>query len=167
MRDWADFVFVVGISSSNICVPTEKGSPVLTPALARVREEDEAVKDIILEALDVIRSDDFDRYFDLFTEDAVWMMPSSFKDVHQDEARSFYRFTRKFKFDQETAVDEVVVSDDWAYVRVSFEGYLRSKVDDGSPPLRSVSRHIWILKKQVDGSWKIARDIWNTPKAKV
>ena len=139
----------------------------MAPALARVREEDEAVKDIILEALDVIRSDDFDRYFDLFTEDAVWMMPSSFKDVDQDEARSFYRLTRKFKFDQETAVDEVVVSDDWAYVRVSFEGYLLSKVDDGSLPLRSVSRHIWILKKQVDGSWKIARDIWNTPKASV
>ena len=139
----------------------------MAPALARVRKEDGAVKDLILEALDVIRSDDFDRYFDLFAEDAVWMMPSSFKDVDQDEARSFYRFTRKFKFDQETAVDEVVVSDDWAYVRVSFEGYLRSKVDDGSLPLRSVSRHIWILKKQDDGSWKIARDIWNTPKASV
>ncbi|MBO6555434.1 MAG: DUF4440 domain-containing protein [Pseudomonadales bacterium] len=136
----------------------------MAPALARVREEDEAVKELILEALDVIRSDDFDRYFDLFAEDAVWMMPSSFKDVHQDEARSFYRFTSKFKFDQETAVDEVVVSGDVAYVRVSFDGYLRPKVDDGSPPLRSVSRHIWILRRQSDGSWKIARDIWNTPK---
>ena len=136
----------------------------MAPALARVRKEDEAVRSLILEALDVIRSDDFDRYFDLFTEDAVWMMPSSFKDVHQDEARSFYRFTRKFKFDQETAVDEVVVSGDAAFVRVSFDGYLRPKVDDGSPPLRSVSRHIWILRRQADGNWKIARDIWNTPK---
>jgi uncharacterized protein (TIGR02246 family) len=137
---------------------------IVAPALARVRQEDEAVKDLILRALDVIRSDDFDRYFDLFTEDAVWMMPSSFSDVHRDEARSFYGFTRKFRFDQETAVDEVVVSDDWAYVRVSFDGYLRPKNDDGSPPLRSVSRHIWILKRQPDGEWKIARDIWNTPK---
>lgn len=137
----------------------------MAPALAKVSEEDEAVKALILEALDVIRSDDFDRYFELFTDDAVWMMPSSFKDVHQDEARSFYRFTRKFKFDQETAVDEVVVAGDWAYVRVSFDGYLRPKVDDGSPPLRSVSRHIWILQRQADNSWKIARDIWNTPKA--
>ena len=137
----------------------------MAPALARVQEEDEAVGRLILEALDVIRSDDFDRYFDLFTDDAVWMMPSSLKDVHQAEASSFYRFTRKFKFDQETAVDEVVVSGDSAYVRVSFDGYLRPKVDDGSLPLRSVSRHIWILKKQTDGNWKIARDIWNTPKA--
>ncbi len=137
----------------------------MAPTLARVREEDEGVSSLIVEALNVIRSDDFERYFDLFTDDAVWMMPSSFKDVHQDEARSFYRFTRKFKFDQETAVDEVIVSGDWAYVRVSFDGYLRPKVDDGSPPLRSVSRHIWILQRQDDGTWKIARDIWNTPKA--
>ena len=137
----------------------------MAPSLASVREEDQALKDLILEALDVIRSDDFDRYFDLFTEDAVWMMPSSFEDVHQEEARSFYRFTSKFKFDQETVVDEVVVSDDWAFVRISFEGYLRPKIDDGSPPLRSVSRHIWIIKKQGNGSWKIARDIWNSPKA--
>lgn len=144
--------------------PPCKELSVVAPALARVRKEDEAVRSLILEALDVIRSDDFDRYFDLFTEDAVWMMPSSFKDVHQDEARSFYRFTRKFKFDQETAVDEVVVSGDAAFVRVSFDGYLRPKVDDGSPPLRSVSRHIWILRRQTDGNWKIARDIWNTPK---
>lgn len=133
-------------------------------SLASVREEDEAVKDLILEALNVIRSDDFDRYFDLFTDDAVWMMPSSYRDVHIDEARTFYGFTRKFRFDQETLVDELVVSGDVAYVRVSFDGYLRPKVDDGSPPLRSVSRHLWILKRQPDGRWKIARDIWNTPK---
>ena len=108
----------------------------MAPALARVLEEDEAVKSLILEALNVIRSDEFERYFDLFTDDAVWMMPSSFKDVYRDEARSFYRFTRKFRFDQETAVDEVVISGDSAYVRVSFDGYLRPKVDDGSPQLR-------------------------------
>ena len=137
----------------------------MAPALARVREEDEAVKRLILKALEIIRSDDFDRYFDLFTDDAVWMIPSSLTDVHKEEARSFYRFTRKFRFDQETVVDELVVSGDWAYVRVGFDGYLRPKADDGSPPLRSVSRHVWILEKQLDDSWKIARDIWNTPKA--
>ncbi|MFT7685902.1 MAG: hypothetical protein ACI9FB_001247, partial [Candidatus Azotimanducaceae bacterium] len=32
------------------------------------------VKSLILEALAIIRSDNFERYFDLFTEDAVWMM---------------------------------------------------------------------------------------------
>ncbi len=136
----------------------------MAPSLARVRSEDESVKQLILQAIEVIRSDDFDRYFDLFTEDAVWMMPSSFRDVRIEEARTFYRFTRKFRFDQETSVDEVVVSGDSAFVRIGFNGYLRPKIDDGSPPLRSVSRHIWILQRQIDGCWKISRDIWNTPK---
>lgn len=136
----------------------------MAPALARVNPEDEGIKQLILQALEVIRSDDFDRYFDLFTEEAVWMMPSVYHDVGVDEARSFYGFTKKFRFDQETSVDELIVMDDRAFVRVTFDGYLRAKVDDGSPPLRSVSRHIWLLQKQLDGSWKIARDIWNNPK---
>jgi uncharacterized protein (TIGR02246 family) len=137
----------------------------MAPALSRISSDDDAVKLLILQAFEIIRSDDFDRYFDLFTDDAVWMMPSSYKDVSLDEARSFYRFTKKFRFDQETHVDELVITGDWAYVRVGFDGYLRSKLEDDSPPLRSVSRHIWILQKQADGAWKISRDIWNNPKA--
>ena len=61
---------------------------------------------------EIIRSDDFDRYFDLFTDDAVWMMPSSYEDIRIEEARSFYRFTSKFRFDQETQVDELVITGD-------------------------------------------------------
>ncbi len=142
----------------------------MAPALSRSSTrtasgpDDEAVRRLVLQALDCIRSDHFERYFDLFSDDAVWMMPSKFRDVRIDEARSFYRFTEKFRFDQESVVEEIVVSDGWAWVRVGFDGYLRPKVDDGSPPLRSVSRHIWILGKQPDGSWKIVRDIWNNPK---
>jgi len=134
------------------------------PALSKTSGDYDNVKLLILNALEIIRSDHFDDYFDLFTDDAVWMMPSNFRDVRVDEARAFYGFTKKFRFDQETAIDELVVMGDWAYVRLTFDGYLRSRTDDTAPPLRSVSRHIWILRRQLDDSWKIARDIWNTPK---
>ncbi len=136
----------------------------MSPALSKVTSEYDSVKSLILNALDVIRSDHFEDYFDLFTDDAVWMMPSSNQDVHVDEARNFYGFTKNFWFDQETSIDELVVSGDFAFVRVSFDGYLRSKKDESAPPLRSVSRHIWILRQQPDQSWKICRDIWNNPK---
>ncbi len=149
---------------SNISDPGYPEEYTVAPALSRVSSDDDAVKRLILQALEIIRSDDFDRYFDLFTDDAVWMMPSSFRDVLVDEAKAFYGFTRKFRFDQETSVDEVIMAGDWAYVRVGFDGYLRSKFDEDTPPLRSISRHIWILKKLNDGSWKISRDIWNNPK---
>ena len=136
----------------------------MAPALSRVTHEDDGVKLLILRALDVIRSDNFEEYFDLFTEDAIWMMPSSYRDVRKDEAKSFYGFTNKFRFDQTSSIEELVISGDWAYVRLSFDGYLRAKKDESSPPLRSVSRHIWILERQRDDEWKIARDIWNNPK---
>lgn len=141
----------------------------MAPALSEVtgnnaKKDDDAVRLLVLQALEIIRSDNFDAYFDLFADDAVWMMPSSFADVGKEEARRFYRFTKKFRFDQQTVVEELVVTGDWAYVRVSFDGYLRAKFDDTSPPLRSVSRHVWILRRQLDGNWRITRDIWNTPK---
>lgn len=136
----------------------------MAPALSRLSPDDDAVRTLILKALEVIRSDDFDRYFDLFTDDAVWMLPSRFEDVHVDEARSFYGFTKKFRFDQQTSVDEVKIDGNLAYVRVTFDGYLRPRFDDKAAPLRSLSRHIWILARQTDGSWKIARDIWNNPR---
>ncbi len=136
----------------------------MAPALAQISGDDDEVKLLVLRALEIIRSDNFEPYFDLFTDDAIWMMPSSFKDVKIEEARSFYRFTSKFRFDQETTIHEVAMMGDRAYVRLGFDGYLRSKFDENAPPLRSVSRHIWILEKQLDGSWKIARDIWNNPR---
>jgi ketosteroid isomerase-like protein len=136
----------------------------VAPALSQADDEYDGVRSLILKALEVIRSDNFDAYFDLFTEDAVWMMPSSYADVDKTKARSFYGFTRKFRFDQAISVDELVVADDWAFVRISFDGYLRAKLDGAAPPLRSVSRHIWILQRQRDGAWKIARDIWNNPR---
>lgn len=139
------------------------------PALSRISSPSKAyddVKKLLLEALRIIRSDDFTPYFDLFSDDAVWMMPSSFKDIGKEEAKSFYGFTKKFRFDQEIAIEELNIVDDMAYVRLSFDGYLRAKNDATAPPLRSVSRHLWILRKQPQGEWKITRDIWNNPKIK-
>tara|TARA_B100000676_G_scaffold216429_1_gene213072 strand:- start:200 stop:607 length:408 start_codon:yes stop_codon:yes gene_type:complete len=131
------------------------------PALGTVARDD-PVRLLILEALRIIRSDHFSDYFDLFCDDAVWMMPNSKRDIGLEEARSFYRFTEKFRFDQQADVEELVVDGGWAFARITFDGYLRPKHDD-APPLRSVSRHIWILRREASG-WKIARDIWNTPR---
>ena len=136
----------------------------MSPAVTEVTDAYAGVRHLILEAIDIIRSDNFERYFDLFTEDAVWMMPSSYADVHKAEARAFYRFTDKFRFDQEVSIEELVVEGDWAFVRLSFDGFLRPKADATDRPLRSTSRHMWVLQRQNDGSWRIARDIWNNPK---
>jgi ketosteroid isomerase-like protein len=133
-------------------------------ALAKPLPDEELVRDLIQKAFSIINSDRFEDYFELFTQDAVWMMPSEFKDVSCEAAKSFYGFTDKFRFDQETTLDELRVSGDLAFARISLAGYLRPVNDPNGSPLRSVSRHIWLMEKQPAGDWKIARDIWNNPK---
>jgi ketosteroid isomerase-like protein len=156
--------------ASSVIFPAKRASIYMSPpALSRISSPSKAyddVKKLLLEALRIIRSDDFTPYFDLFSDDAVWMMPSSLKDSGKKEAESFYGSTKKFRFDQEIAIEELNIVDDMAYVRVSFDSYLRAKNDSTAPPLRSVSRHLWILRKQPQGEWKITRDIWNNPKIK-
>ncbi len=134
------------------------------PALAKVEEQYSGVKRAVLAALAALRSDVFDHYFDYFTEDAVWVMPSKNHDVGVEEARKFYGFTKNFRFDQEVSVEELLVENDLAVVRLSFDGYLRSKKDESAAPLRSISRHVWIMRPCADGEWRISRDIWNNPK---
>lgn len=136
----------------------------MAPALAKFDEQYGEVKKAILDALAALRSDNFDSYFECFTQDAVWMMPSKNHDVGVEEARKFYGFTKNFRFDQEVAVEELLVENGTAVVRLSFDGYLRSKKDESAAPLRSISRHVWIMRLCSDGCWRISRDIWNNPK---
>ncbi|HJN50795.1 MAG: nuclear transport factor 2 family protein [Pseudomonadales bacterium] len=128
-------------------------------------DDTQAIRAVIELAVQSLQSDHFDDYFDLFTDDAVWMIPSRFQDIGIDEARSFYGFTDKFRFDQRLTIDEIMLAGDWAFVRISLDGHLRAKSDLHAAPLRSISRHMWILQRQQDGSWMIARDIWNNPKS--
>ncbi|MBV1876304.1 MAG: hypothetical protein KUG79_01560 [Pseudomonadales bacterium] len=163
----------VALSNASINTVTKNNAKIKPRAASKsqtarpdlpMSDDDGKVKKLVLDALRIIRSDHFEDYFDLFTQDAIWMMPSAITDVDLNAARKFYGFTENFWFDQQTSIDELMVSGDMAYVRVSFDGYLRPKRNSADQPLRSISRHIWILKRQLDGQWKISRDIWNNPK---
>ncbi len=124
----------------------------------------ESIRNLVDAAFSLIRAGDFDGYFNLFTEDAVWMLPSDFEDVNRAKARSFYGFTDKFRFDQQMTINELGVSGDLGFARISMDGFLRPRDDPKGSPLRSVSRHIWLFERQSSGQWKISRDIWNNPK---
>ncbi len=136
----------------------------LSTSVVRQSVEEDAARELILEAIRCLQSDNFESYFDLFSEDAVWMMPSRFGDVGMTEARKFYNFTGKFRFEQESTIDELRVFEDWGFARLSFDGYLVAKQDSTAAPIRSISRHMWIMARQPSGLWKITRDIWNNPR---
>ena len=122
-----------------------------------------AVMALIERVQQLAQMGDIDAYLDLYTEDAVWMLPDRFTDVGKEEARSFYSFLERYTFDQELTVNEIQVAGDWAFARLSVDGYIRPRVDVDAEPIRAITRHLWLFRRQPDGSWKLARDIFNTP----
>ena len=124
----------------------------------RQSEDELRVQHLVLDAINRTQSDDFDRFFDLFTLEATWMLPSQVTDVGLEEAKQFYRFTRNFRFEQQVTIDEV------AFARLTFDGYLVPKVEPTSGSIRSVSQHLWMMRKGLSGGWLLDHVVWNTPK---
>mgnify|MGYP000244692356 CR=1 FL=1 len=95
-------------------------------AFASSRDE-MLVQKLLLNAINCTQSDNFFSYFELFTPDAIWMMPSNRQDVSLAEAKRFYRFTDKFRFEQQVTIDEVQIFGQRGFARISFDGYLIAK----------------------------------------
>jgi ketosteroid isomerase-like protein len=61
------------------------------------------------------------------------------------------------------AFNEVKVIGDWAFEWGTFSGTIRSK--DGGEPSKSSGNLFRVLKRDADGSWKIARTMYNDDSA--
>ncbi len=56
--------------------------------------------------------------------------------------------------------EEVEVAGDWAFDRGTFTMKMTPKGD--GEPMEDKGKYIVILQRQMDGSWKLAREIWNS-----
>ena len=93
----------------------------------------------------------------LFTEDAILVLQGAPPTIGIEELVKFY--TTLFKaldFELTFKIDEVVqMSPEWAFVRTSTSGKVKILSNNSSSP--SSGHEIFILKKETDGNWKIAR----------
>ena len=108
------------------------------------------------------RAGNLDAYMDNFSEDAIVMLSDRREDADKSATRGFFHFLEDNAFDQEITKDEIQVMGDWAFARVTFDGYLRPKTGSAEPH-RVLSRHLMILKRSTDGVWKLKRDVWINP----
>ena len=100
-------------------------------------------------------------YVALLTEDVFVMPPNQPAAIGQEASRA--RIQRLF--DQNTleiarSVKEVVVVGDWAFSRHTGTGTLTPKA--GGEPTEFRNKGMAIFQRQPDGSWKIARYIFNS-----
>ncbi len=124
----------------------------IQPALdfrAAIRASSEAVSRLIV-------AGDFDGATHLYTEDAVVMPPGHPALEGRAALRSWMEsFPKLSRFDLNQ--HEIEGQGDLAYVRGSYVMTLLT--DQG--PLETRGKYIEIHKRQLDGSWRLARDIFN------
>jgi uncharacterized protein (TIGR02246 family) len=107
---------------------------------------------------------DFEAWMASFAEDVVLFPPN---EAPLNGLSAIRRFNAPIfeQFDLHESSDEreVVVAGDWAYIRAHWTWIQSPK--DGGEPIEDTGQSIWILRRQPDDSWKIARAIWNSDRA--
>lgn len=95
----------------------------------------------------------------LYANDSVFMPPNSQPFVGIEAVRSAY--TGSFKnidLDVEFMFDEIVqVSPTWAFVRTRSEGTITLVATGAKVGPEVAGQELFVLQKQSDGNWKIAR----------
>lgn len=140
------------------CAPAgEQAAPFDEDAVAR---EVKAAR----KALDAaMAAEDIDGYLAHFLEDAVWMPPNSEEFIGHSLARR--KLESLFQFadvEGTTQIEEqVVMGPDWVADRGEYHILLYPKDGEGEP-VGDVGSYLALWKKDADGKWKIAADIWNS-----
>lgn len=105
---------------------------------------------------------DSEAYVALITDDAVLLPPNSPPVSGKEAIRAWNeRMSAQFRIERyEPVDDEVIVMDGWAFRRARFTWTVSSA--GGGAPVTDSGKFMIIYQRQPDGSWKVARDIWNS-----
>ncbi|WP_158269816.1 SgcJ/EcaC family oxidoreductase [Desulfonatronum sp. SC1] len=121
-----------------------------------------------LEAIDTVRmnfnaasmASDALAVADLLDKDAVWVPAGQVAILGREAIKAFYvnRFT-----DKRTVITlhpgAIQLMGDWAVLHSTFS---RLDADRLNREEQTYSgNYLWVLRKQPDGNWKVAYDIWN------
>ena len=131
------------------------------------KEDIEDIRMLLQKWETTAEADDFYGCFDLYADDAIWMRPNAIVDLTKEEVMPIYHsFMKDYVFDQDLTIQEIQICGEYAFARLTADGWLKPKQNDDKKNWRAISRHLLILKKQNNGSWLIFRDIFNNPPPK-
>jgi len=158
-------LFLVALVPSCTAFEKADGKPVPVIVLADTISGPEADVNAIVKTgtmiLDALRRGDVDSAMDGFADDIV-LIPAGHPIIKgKGQVRLFYK-TQLEKVDLQDfapAMDELVVSGDWAFSRGNSIVVVRLKGHDDN--IKVVNRGMEIWKKLPNGSWKVARGIGN------
>lgn len=90
----------------------------------------------------------------------VWLPPGKQALVGKDNIVKHYAdYFAQVRSEFELKPGDIQVSDGLAFMSGAFNRADTLKA--GGKPTQASGHYLFVLKKQADGTWKIARDIWN------
>ncbi len=96
-----------------------------------------------------------------YVEDAV-LLPDGEPEVRGRAAvrawieRFFARYTVEHSIDN----SEIVANGEWGFMRGNWLLTLHPR--DGTASRRVLGKHLVLWRREIDGVWRVARDMWNT-----
>lgn len=128
---------------------------------ARYEADVQAILDLEQNVFDAQIAGDFEAWLSFFVEDAIVMAPNLPALTSKEAVREWYApYFEQFDLHEESDEREVEVAGDWAYIRAHWIWTLTPK--GGGEAEKDTGNSIWILRRQADDTWKIARGIYNS-----
>ncbi len=122
-----------------------------------------------MEAIDALRGSfaaamsagDVDGMMFDYAEDAVQMPPNEPALRGNDAIRASYEaFLDQYDIVLENPAEEIFVTGDWGILRGSYVISLTPKAD--GEPIQEAGKYLVTWRRQPDGSWRVAHEIWNS-----
>jgi ketosteroid isomerase-like protein len=96
----------------------------------------------------------------LIDGNAVWLRPGGPANVGKNTITALYSdYFKKFRSKIELKSGDIQVCNGYAFISSDFTRNDSAKA--GGTVKKFSGHYLFVLKKQPDGTWKIARDIWN------
>lgn len=145
----------------NVCAPAVEPSEGVPEEVATTEADAAAMESLRAKYVAAYNAEDVDGLVSLFTDDAIRMLPDEPAISGAEELRA--DFGRRFEeTDAEVSVatDEIEVAGDWAFTCGTFS--VTATPAAGGEPMQYTGKWINIMQRQVDDSWKISHNIYNS-----
>ncbi len=121
----------------------------------------QAILDFEQTVYDAQITGDIEAWMSSFAEDATLFPPNAPALTNKLAIRQWNApLFEQFDLHEETGDREVEVAGDWGYIRAHWTWTKTPK--GGGKEVKDTGNSIWIVRRQLKGSWKITRAIWNS-----
>ena len=158
MKQW---LMVAALVTASVAIGCAQ--PSSTPS-AGSEADRQAITDLRQQEMALFSGGDVEKMLSVFTDDLVIMPPNEAAVVGKEAARSWFQtMVQQFKIEGTyTSVSDLTINGDWAFERMTFA--LKLTPTGGGAAIEDVGKGVHVYRRQSDGFWKIAQDIWNSDK---